>query len=147
MKFCRLVQIKTILANSTFNINEIVGKTASDGDDVDDDDANDGDDDDDDDECIGTDDLFEFSEDHDSKNLYAFRHSISHFRLISIIFNSSEFAIKEEDGRISLAYERLPGIPKNIADKFALRTHTLDLSYNTIRLTDCQLLDFYLTLS
>lgn len=53
--------------------------------------------------------------------------------ILNINLNFSEFSIKEEDGRISLAYERLPGIPKNIADKFALRTHTLDLSYNTIR--------------
>lgn len=45
----------------------------------------------------------------------------------------SEFSIKEEDGRISLAYERLSGIPKHIADKFALRTDILDLSYNIIR--------------
>lgn len=56
----RLVQIKTILANSTFNINEIVSKRASDD--------NDGSDEDD--ECSGSDDLFEFNEDSDSKNVY-----------------------------------------------------------------------------
>lgn len=52
---------------------------------------------------------------------------------LTLVKNFSEFSIKEEDGRISLAYERLPGIPSGIADKFAMRTHTLDLSYNTIR--------------
>lgn len=40
---------------------------------------------------------------------------------------------KDEDGRISLAYERLPCIPKKIADKFAQKTHTIDLSYNNIK--------------
>lgn len=45
----------------------------------------------------------------------------------------SDFLYREEDGRISLAYERLPGIPQMIADQFALRTHTLDLSYNKLK--------------
>lgn len=63
------MQIKTILANSTFNINEIVSKTASDDDGDDDDNRND--DDDDDDEYIGSDDLFDLNEDSDFKNLYA----------------------------------------------------------------------------
>lgn len=135
-KFGRLAQIKTILANSTFNINEIVSKTTSDDDDVDDDDANDGDDDNDDDAYVGSDDLFEFSEDSDLKSLYVHLASINFIVPYDFYSNFSEFSIKEEDGRISLAYERLPGIPKSIADKFALRTHTLDLSYNTIRCTD-----------
>ncbi|XP_031620200.1 leucine-rich melanocyte differentiation-associated protein-like [Contarinia nasturtii] len=44
-----------------------------------------------------------------------------------------ELTYKEDDGRISLAYEHLPAIPRKIADKFALRTHTLDLSHNNIK--------------
>lgn len=65
----RLVQIKTILANSTFNINEIVSKTTSDGDDsTDDGNADDGNYEDD--ECSGSDDLFEYNETSDLKNVY-----------------------------------------------------------------------------
>lgn len=45
----------------------------------------------------------------------------------------SEIVCKEEDGRISLAYERLPGIPRKIAEKYAPRIHTLDLSFNDIK--------------
>lgn len=52
---------------------------------------------------------------------------------MTLLFIFSDILCKEEDGRVSLAYERLPGIPKNLADKFALRTHTLDLSYNNIK--------------
>lgn len=65
------MQIKSILANSTFNINEIVSKTASDDDGDGDDVDNRNDDDDDDDEYIGSDDLFDLNEDSDFKNLYA----------------------------------------------------------------------------
>ncbi|XP_023294046.2 uncharacterized protein LOC111677188 [Lucilia cuprina] len=38
--------------------------------------------------------------------------------------------ILEENGRISLAYENLRTIPRRIAEKFALQTKFLDLSYN-----------------
>lgn len=51
----------------------------------------------------------------------------------NIYIDSSDFTCKEEDGRITLAYERLPGIPRKIAEKFAMRTHTLDLCYNNIK--------------
>lgn len=64
----RLVQIKTILANSTFNINEIVNKTTSDDDE--DDNADKSSDVEDDDEYNGSDDFFEFHEDSDLKNVY-----------------------------------------------------------------------------
>lgn len=59
----RLAQIKTILANSTFNINKIVSKTTSD-----DDDGDDGSDEDD--KCIESDDLYEFNDDSEVKNVY-----------------------------------------------------------------------------
>lgn len=124
----RLAQIRTILANSTFNINELVGKTSSDDDS---DDADNGDDDDD--ECIGSDGFY-FTDHSELRNLYVVFGVATNEFIVQYddVFNCSEFAVKEEDGRISLAYERLSGIPKSIADKFALRTHTLDLSYNTI---------------
>lgn len=49
------------------------------------------------------------------------------------LYGFSEQLRREDEGRISLAYERLTGIPMKIANKFALQTHTLDLSYNYIR--------------
>lgn len=45
----------------------------------------------------------------------------------------SDMLYKEENGRISLAYEKLPGIPKKVAEKFANTVHTLDLSHNNIK--------------
>ncbi|XP_013100364.1 uncharacterized protein LOC106082413 [Stomoxys calcitrans] len=41
--------------------------------------------------------------------------------------------ILEENGRISLAYENLRTIPRRIAEKFALQTKFLDLSYNNFQ--------------
>lgn len=41
--------------------------------------------------------------------------------------------ILEENGRISLAYENLRSIPRQIAEKFALKTKFLDLSYNNFQ--------------
>ncbi|KAM7364032.1 misexpression suppressor of KSR 4 isoform 3-T3 [Cochliomyia hominivorax] len=41
--------------------------------------------------------------------------------------------ILEENGRISLAYENLRTIPKRIAEKFAMQTKFLDLSYNNFQ--------------
>lgn len=41
--------------------------------------------------------------------------------------------ILEEDGRISLAYENLRTIPRRIAEKFAMQTKFLDLSYNNFQ--------------
>ena len=41
--------------------------------------------------------------------------------------------ILEENGRISLAYENLKTIPKRIAEKFAIHTKFLDLSYNNFQ--------------
>lgn len=49
------------------------------------------------------------------------------------LFGYSEVLYKEENGRLSLAYERLPGIPKRIADQFATKIHTLDMSFNNIK--------------
>lgn len=65
LKIFRLIQIKTILANSTFNINELVSKKASEDDDDEDIYGND-----ENDECSASDDLFEFNEDSDLKNVY-----------------------------------------------------------------------------
>lgn len=50
-----------------------------------------------------------------------------------MIFVCSDVLCRDDDGRISLAYERLPGIPKKVAEKFASKIHTLDLSYNNIK--------------
>lgn len=55
----RLLQIKAILANSTFSIHEILDKT-----------TNNEDEDGDDDEDVGSDDSFEFIENNDRKNMY-----------------------------------------------------------------------------
>lgn len=41
--------------------------------------------------------------------------------------------ILEENGRISLAYENLRTIPRRIAEKFAIQTKFLDLSYNNFQ--------------
>lgn len=41
--------------------------------------------------------------------------------------------ILEENGRISLAYENLRSIPRRIAEKFAVQTKYLDLSYNNFQ--------------
>ncbi|XP_005182077.1 leucine-rich melanocyte differentiation-associated protein [Musca domestica] len=41
--------------------------------------------------------------------------------------------ILEENGRISLAYENLRTIPRRIAEKFAMQTKFLDLSYNNFQ--------------
>lgn len=41
--------------------------------------------------------------------------------------------INFSNGRIGLAYEKLTGIPKPIAERFSARTTILDLSYNNIQ--------------
>uniref|UniRef100_A0A1A9W5A0 U2A'/phosphoprotein 32 family A C-terminal domain-containing protein n=1 Tax=Glossina brevipalpis TaxID=37001 RepID=A0A1A9W5A0_9MUSC len=41
--------------------------------------------------------------------------------------------ILEESGRISLAYENLKTIPRRIAEKYAMQTKFLDLSYNNFQ--------------
>ncbi|KAL9892550.1 uncharacterized protein ACN2A1_008068 isoform 1-T2 [Glossina fuscipes fuscipes] len=41
--------------------------------------------------------------------------------------------ILEENGRISLAYENLKTIPRRIAEKYAMQTKFLDLSYNNFQ--------------
>ncbi|XP_055324292.1 leucine-rich melanocyte differentiation-associated protein-like [Sitodiplosis mosellana] len=95
----QLLQLKTILANSSYHIDGIPSKSA-----------------DSDDFILEELMACSFWSKQDQSNLC-----------------DSDFACKEEDGRISLAYERLQGIPRKIAEKFALRTHTLDLSYNSIK--------------
>lgn len=62
-----------------------------------------------------------------------FRQSFWDSFIFFFIHLGSDILYKDDDGRISLAYERLPGIPKKVADKFASKTHTLDLSYNNIK--------------
>lgn len=66
----RLIQIKTILTNSTFNINEIVGKAT----------------DDDDDEYIGSDESFELDGDNDLKNVYVKLNQFYRMILNCIVF-------------------------------------------------------------
>lgn len=59
---------------------------------------------------------------------------------------TSDILCKEDDGRISLAYERLPGIPKKVADQFASKTHTLDLSYNDIKWVSITIISSHLAI-
>lgn len=82
------------MANSTFNINEIVSKATSDDDDVVDDDANDGDDDNDDDDAyIGSEDLFEFS---DFRSLYVHIVFVAHQLTSLYIQISVNFQLKRK---------------------------------------------------
>lgn len=66
--------------------------------------------------------------------------STNHYSISGNISNSSYNSdeslgdnILEDNGRISLAYENLKTIPRRIAEKFAMQTKFLDLSYNNFQ--------------
>lgn len=66
-----------------------------------------------------------------STNLYSISGNISNSSYTSD--DSLGDNILEENGRISLAYENLRTIPRRIAEKFAIQTKFLDLSYNNFQ--------------